>query len=114
MLVLAGCATALPLDGDWSGDLGLKAKPGQDPSIAVTLSKVNLHFSGTGRFELLYHGIFYKGEVKRNEKDADLVVDTVINRPPDSPIAFKVKPTNGKMEFTGSNGETATLSLKTG
>lgn len=111
LLVLCGCSTALPLDGDWTGDLGLKAKPGQDPSVAVTLSKVNLHFAGTGRFELLFHGIFYKGDVKRNETDADLVVDTVINHPADSKIVYKVKPNQGKLEFTG-DGESVTLSQK--
>ena len=111
-LVLCGCAKALPVDGDWTGDLGLKAKPGQDPSIATTLSQIKLHFSGAGRFELLYHGIFYKGDVRINDTDADLVVDTVINRPPEGKIQYKVKPANGVIEFTGENGETATLKQK--
>ena len=113
-VVLLGCAKALPLDGDWSGDLGLKGKPRQDPSVAATLNKVTLHFSGTGRFELLYHGIFYKGEVRRNETDANLIVDTVINRAADAKIEYKVKPINGVMEFTGSDGEHVTLKPKLG
>lgn len=97
------------LDGEWKGDLGLKAQPGQDPSVVSSLSRIKLNFTGSNQFELLYQSIKYSGTVITREKDADLVVETVINHPVGKDLKFKITPVGDTLEFVGAGGDKATL-----
>lgn len=76
----ASCAPADKAVGVWEGDRKLAVEPGQDSSIAATLSWVKLEILPDMRFTLLDFGIPKEGRFYEKGAALTLVVDTIMNR----------------------------------
>lgn len=67
--------------GVWVGDRKIIAPPGQDITIAKTLSEFRLELKPDGRFTLLDSGIPKEGVFRSSNGKVYLQVDTIMNRP---------------------------------
>lgn len=77
--VSAGCGDSRPFQGRWVGDRGILAEPGQDPSVAVSLSRVRLQLTGD-RFVLTEEGFTKEGRASFGRGEATLTVQSVLGR----------------------------------
>jgi hypothetical protein len=77
--VSAGCGDSRPFQGRWVGDRGIQAGPGDDPSVAVTLSRVRLEITGD-RFTLTEEGFTKEGRAAFGRGDATLTVTTILKK----------------------------------
>jgi hypothetical protein len=79
---LSGCAVG-PGDwvGRWEGRRPISVEPGQDPSVAYTLGRVELTIHEDGTFELLEAGMPKAGRGRYWPDRAELRIETLLGRP---------------------------------
>ena len=80
MLLLAGCARPINLEGTWLGYRKLEAAEGADPSMVRTLSKVELKIAPNGKFSLYAGQVPVGGVVRYTNENAFLEIQQVMGQ----------------------------------
>jgi hypothetical protein len=91
--------------GEWTGDAGIKAGPGQSEVIAYTLSKVHLKVDRLGDFNLMWEGLTYEGSAQHDELRATRMLGREIPRP----VMFRLESRGNALTLIGPDGRMATL-----
>ena len=82
LLLLAGCDRPDPKwIGTWTGNLYLKALPGQNQSMINTLGKIEVTIHPDRTFDLFESGLPKGGTVSYSSGKAYLKIETVMNKP---------------------------------
>lgn len=81
LVLVAGCSPSFDWSGSWTGNRNLPTKPGQNPSIAYTIGKVDLTIEPSGRFTLIEGGVPKTGTASLSDQKAELRIETYMDRP---------------------------------
>jgi hypothetical protein len=81
LLASFGCASRLPLQGDWRAERHLEFAHGIDPYAAVTLNRVVLNIKENGDFQLVDLSIPREGKLDLTAKTQTLGFDVIAGRP---------------------------------
>jgi hypothetical protein len=77
----------------------IEHRPGGSSSIENTLSTVDLIVHSGGRFDLLFQGLGYGGQLHTSGSEVDLVCDTLMKKPIEKPITIKLKWVDKDLSF---------------
>lgn len=77
----ASCGPSFRFEGTWIGFRDYKARPGENPEILRTLSKIELTIKPNGQFELIEAGIPFEGPWREFGGKAFLKIQSVMRRP---------------------------------
>lgn len=82
LTVLAGCGGAPGAwVGTWRGDRSLPTPPGKDPSVARTLSVVEVAIEPSGAIRILDAGLVLVGRASFRNRTATVRIESVVDRP---------------------------------
>ncbi len=79
--VMVSCGGRSEFVGAWRGERDVKPRPGEDPAMLRTYSRLDLTIEADGRFQMVDAGMPKAGAVRYEGKDAFLRVETILERP---------------------------------